>query len=179
MIKPLAVCGALAVFVIIIAVAFALSPSNSKLGVTAEQFKLLQPGMTQSETERVLHGPPRNVLGHTAIIWLPQASGRPNTAWIEPVSPAVDLFVREDKPIPKGGRQGLTVRAAQDYFPQITSKSGHQATWVSSTGLIAVYYGPDGKLQHKYISTVDELAPPSLGHWLASRPGMIRRSFGF
>jgi hypothetical protein len=176
MIKPLALCAAIAIFVVI-AMALALSPSKSKTGVTAEQFRLLQPGMTQSETERVLHGPPRNVLGHTAIIWVPQAAGRPKSAWIEPVSPAVDLFVREDKP--KGGRQGLTVQAAQDFFPQITSKSGHQAVWVTRTGLIAVYYGPDDKLQHKYISTVDELAPPSFGHWLASRPGMIRRSFGF
>jgi hypothetical protein len=178
MIKPVALCSALGIFVVI-AMVLALSPLKSKTGVTAEQFKLLQPGMTQAETERVLHGPPRNVLGHTAIIWLPQVAGRPISAWMEPVSPAVDLFVQEDKPIPKGGRQGLTVQAAQDFFPQITSKSGHQAVWVTRTGLIAVYYGPDGKLQHKYISTVDELAPPSFGHWLASRPGMIRRSFGF
>jgi hypothetical protein len=176
MTKPLALCGALAIFVVI-AVALALSQSKSETGATAEQFRLLQPGMTQAETERVLHGPARNVLGHTAIIWVPQAAGRPKSAWIEPVSPAVDLFVREDKP--KGGRQGLTVQAAQDFFPQITSKSGHQAVWVTRNGLIAVYYGPDGKLQHKYISTVDELAPPSLSDWLASRPGMIRRSFGF
>jgi hypothetical protein len=176
MIKPLALCGALAILVVI-AMVLARSPSKSKTGVTAEQFRLLQPGMTQAETERVLHGPPRNVLGHSAIIWLPQAAGRPKSAWIEPVSPAVDLFVREDKP--KGGRQGLTVQAAQDFFPQITSKSGHQAVWLTNTGLIAVYFGRDGKLQHRYISTVDELAPPSLGDWLASRPRMIRRSFGF
>jgi hypothetical protein len=164
-------------FCVVIAMVLALSPSKSKTGVTEEQFRLLQPGMTQAETERVLHGPPRNVLGHTAIIWVPQASGRTKSAWIEPAYPAVDLFVREDKP--KGGRKGLTVQAAQEFFPQITSERGHQGVWITSAGLIAVYFGRDGKLQHKYISTVHEFVPPSLGDWLASRARMIRHSFGF
>ncbi len=160
----------------LVAVVLALLPFGSRPGVTREHFKLLKPGMTQADAERLLHGPPRNDLRYTAIIWVPQAAGRPISAWIEPVSPAVDLFSRED--LPKGGRQGLRVTPAVDFFPQVTPKDGHQGVWVTRTGLIAVYFGRDDRLQDKYISMIDELAPPTVADWLASRPMMIRRSLG-
>ena len=173
--KSILFCVAVAVLAAV-AAALALLPSKSRPGVTQEHFKLLQPGMTQAEVERLLHGPPRNDLKYTAIIWVPQATGKRISAWIDPVSPAVDLFVRED--VPKGGRQGLRVTPAVDFFPQVTSKDGRQGVWVTRTGLIAVYFGPNGRLQNKYVSMVDEMAPPSLAGWLASRPRMIRRSLG-
>jgi hypothetical protein len=173
--RKLSFCVAVAVLAVVAAV-LALLPSKSRPGVTQEHFKLLRPGMTQAEVQRLLHGPPRNDLRHTAIIWVPQATGKRISAWIEPASPAVELLVRED--VPKGGRQGLTVTPTLDFFPQVTSKDGRQAVWVTRTGLIAVYFGPDGRLRNKYISMVDEMTPPSLAGWLASRPRMIRRSLG-
>jgi hypothetical protein len=53
-----------------------------------------------------------------------------------------------------------------------------QDLWITSAGLIVVYFGPDGRLQHKYNSTVHEIVAPSLINWLSSRPRMIRQSFG-
>ena len=51
--------------------------------------------------------------------------------------------------------------------------------WNTTTALIAVYFGEDGRLQQKYQSTVHESVRPSVIDWLASRPRMIRRSLGF
>ena len=51
--------------------------------------------------------------------------------------------------------------------------------WIAKAGLIAVYYGGDGRVQGKYLSVVDEAVPPSVFDWLASRPAMIRRSLGY
>jgi hypothetical protein len=158
----------------VIAMVLVLPPSNP--GVAQEHFELLKPGMTQAEAEHLLRGPPRNALRYPAIIWLPQATGGRISAEIAPVSPAVEFFTKEE--IPKNGRQGLWITPAVDFFPQITPKSGHQVVWITRTGLIAVYFGRDGRLQHKYISMVDERVPPSVTDWLASRPRMIRRSLG-
>jgi hypothetical protein len=65
-----------------------------------------------------------------------------------------------------------------DFFPDETPKGGFQALWVTKERLIAVYFGPDGRLQQKYSSTVDEGGPPSVMDWIASRPRMIVRSLG-
>ena len=55
-----------------VAVALVLLPFKSRPGVTQEDFKLLQPGMTHAEVERLFHGLPRNDLQHKAIVWAPQ-----------------------------------------------------------------------------------------------------------
>jgi hypothetical protein len=159
-----------------VAAALALLQPRSKPGVTEGHFKLLKPGMMRADVEHLLHGPPRNDLGHTAIVWVPRAAGKRVSAWFEPASPAADILVRED--LPKGGRMGLTATPIHDFFPGVATKGGHQALWVTGTGLIAVYYGRDGSLQGKYFSGVDEHVPPSLTDWLASRPRMICRSLG-
>ena len=151
-----------------------LLPPN--LEVTRERFELLKPGMTQAETERLLNGSPRNNLRYHAIIWLPQASGKPVSAHIAPDSPAPEFFVREEKP--KNSRQQTRNTAALDFFPQVAAKNGHQALWITRAGLIAVYFGPDGQLLHKYNSTVHEYVAPSVINWLSSRPKMIRQSLG-
>lgn len=158
-------------------VVLALLPFKPRPGVDRRDFELLQAGMMQGQAERLLHGPPRNDLGHTATVWLPRADGRRISAWIEPVSPAVEILVRED--IPKGGRRGLTVKPSDDFFPETSMKDGRQEVWVTSTGLIAVFFGRDGVLLYKYMSTVHESAPPSALDWIASRPRMIRQSLGF
>jgi len=147
-------------------------------GVTREHFEKLRPGMTQADVERLLHGPPRNDLGHTAMVWIPKATGGRVSARIKPDTPAIEILVKED--VPTGGRQDLTVASSVDFFPKTASgNNGRQAVWVTKTGLIAVDFGPDGKLKDKYTSTVDELVPPSFMSWIASRPMMIRRSLGF
>jgi hypothetical protein len=64
------------------------------------------------------------------------------------------------------------------YFPGATPEQGHQAVWFTETGLIAVYFGQDGRLQRKYFSTVHVTRPPTAFDWFASRPGMLRRSLG-
>jgi hypothetical protein len=155
---------------------FVIALLPPKLEVSPECFELLKPGMTQAETERLLNGSPRNNLRHRAIIWLPQASGKPISAHIAPDSPAPEFFVREEKP--KNSRQQTRNTAALDFFPQVKAKIGRQDLWIARTGLIAVYFGPDGRLQHKYNSTVHESVTPSVINWLSSRPRMIRQSFG-
>ncbi len=145
-------------------------------GVTQEHSKLLQQGMTRAEVERLLEGPPRNELRYHAVVWLPQAAGRPISAEIAPTSPAVDVLVREDRP--KNIRQPVR-SSSLDFFPQESGMGGNQVVWVTGECLIAVYFTQDGRLRHKYVSTVDESVPPSVVDWLASRPRMIRRSLGF
>ena len=162
--------GVSAVILAVIAVVLALRPSKG--GVTQEHFELLKPGMPQAEVEHLLYGPPRNDLRYPAIIWLPQATGKRISAEIAPVSPAVELFGREE--IPMNGRPGISVTPAVDFFPRETPKSGHQAVWITRTGLIAVYFGQDGGLLHKYSSTVHEPVPPSVMSWV-SRPRLIRQ----
>jgi hypothetical protein len=168
-------CGVFALL-LLVGTLVALLPFKFQRDVRQEHFKLLQPGMTQAEAGVLLHGPPRNDLRYPAIIWLPQATGKPISARIGPASPAVEFIVREDRP--KNAPQPASA-SALDFFPQEAAKDGNQAVWVTRTGLIAVYFGHDGKLRHKYISTVHESVPPSVMDWLASRPTMIRRSLGF
>jgi hypothetical protein len=175
--KKIPIFVATALLAVALLAVFALRTFQARPGLTQEDFQRLQPGMTQADAERSLYGPPRNDLADTAIIWMPQASGQRVSARIEPDSPAVRLFVRED--IPKGRRRGPSVTPAVDFFPQVTSKKGHQGVWVTSSGLIALYFGPDGRLQHKYHSEVDVQTTPSITNWLASRPRMIRQSLGF
>src|SRR4051794_760296 len=157
----------------VMATVLALLSSTSDRGVTPDDLELLKPGMTQSEVEHLLHGPPRNGLKYRSIIWLPQATGKRISAEIAPVSPPVYFFLKEEKP--NNGRQSgwITITPATDFFPQITAKNGHQGLWITRTGLIAVYFGQDGRLQHKYTSTVGESGPLTVVDWLASRPKMI------
>ena len=157
-------------------VVFALRPFQSRPDVGPEHFERLRPGMTREEVEHLLDGPPRNALRYRALVWLPQVAGRPISAEIAPDSPAVEILVREDKPT--NARQPARP-ASLDFFPQETGRDGHQAVWITRATLVAVYFGPDGRLRHKYNSTVHESVPPSVIDWLASRPRMIRRSLGF
>ena len=156
---------------------FALLASRSHRGVTRDDFERLEPGMARAEVERLLHGPPRNDLRYSSIIWLPQAAGKPISQRIDPVSPAVELFVHEERP--KNSPQPVRNTSALDFFPQETAKNVHQAVWITRTGLIAVDFGPDDRLRQKYSSTVHESVPPSLINWPASRPRMTRRTRGF
>jgi hypothetical protein len=172
--NKLLICSTLALSLAV--VVFAPRPFQSKLDVRPEHFERLQPGMTRAAVERLLDGPPRNGLRYGAIVWLPQAAGRPISAEIAPDSPAFEFLVRESKP--KNARPPGRP-ASLDFFPQETGRDGHQAVWVTRARLVAVYFGPDGRLRHKYTSTVDESVPPSVIDWLASRPQMIRRSLGF
>jgi hypothetical protein len=105
-------------------IAFVIALLPPKLEVTRERFELLIPGMTQAETETLLNGSPRNNLRYPASIWLPQASGKPISAQIAPDSPALEFFVREEKP--KNSRQQAQNTAGLDFFPQHTAKIGHQ-----------------------------------------------------
>jgi hypothetical protein len=163
--------------VAVVAVVLAVLSSRSHRGVTQEDFDRLAPGMTQAEVERLLDGPPRNDLRYSAIIWLPQATGKPISHEIDPVSPAFEIFSHEEKP--KNRPQRVRSTSALDFFPQETAKDGHQAVWITSTGLIAVDFGPDGRLRQKYSSTIHEHVPPSLINWPAPRPKTSRRSRGF
>jgi hypothetical protein len=178
--KPKRLVCVIAIAVLgVMATVLALLPSMSDRGVTPEDAELLKPGMTQPEVERLLHGPPRNGLKYRAIIWLPQATGKRISAEVAPNIPPVYFFLKEE--IPNNGRRSgwVTVTPSTDFFPQITAKHGHQGLWITRTGLIAVYFGQDGRLQHKYTSTVGETGPLTVVDWLASRPRMIRRSLGF
>jgi hypothetical protein len=171
----LRILGVLAALSLVVVV-LALRPLKSRPDIGLEHFERMRPGLTRAEVEHLLGGPPRNALRYRGLVWLPQATGRPISAEIAPGSPAVDLFVREDRP--KGARQPAEP-ASLDFFPQETGKDGHQAVWITRATLMAVYFGSDGRLRHTYSSTVHESVPPSVIDWLASRPRMIRRSLGF
>jgi hypothetical protein len=173
--KPL-ICVSLAIAALVAMVTF-YALHQPRRGVTKERYDLLKPGLMEAEVQRLLYGPPRNDLSYPAIIWLPQATGKPISAELAPATPAVEFFSREDRP--NNRRQGPLMTSALNFFPREAPTNGHQAVWITRTGLIAVYFGEDGKLRHKYTSRVFEAVPPSVLHWLASRPTMIRRSLGF
>jgi hypothetical protein len=168
---------ALIAAVFVVSVASALFWWRAKPGVGQEHFDRLKSGMTRQEAESLLFGPPRNDLRHPAIIWLPQATGKRISARIAPESPAIEILLREDKPT--NVRQEMRDATSLDFFPQASTKDGCQAVWITRTGLIALYFGHDGRLRHKYSSTVDEPTPPSVLDWLATRPSAILRSIGF
>ncbi len=147
---------------------FALRASRSRPGVTHEDFERLRAGMTQAEVEETLFGPPRNDLRYAAIVWAPRASGPPVSAEIAPAAPAIEWFAKEDKPA--NVRRGVLVASAINFFPRETSTSGRQAVWVTRTGLVAVYFGDDGRLVHRYSSKVYETTAPSVFDRFASRP---------
>jgi hypothetical protein len=160
--------SAVLVIAAFVAVIFLVLPQRSRRGVTYEQYNLLQPGMTEAEAERLLYGPPRNDLRYAAIVWLPQANGPAISAEVAPTTPAVDFFSREDRP--KNGRQQPRAISTLDFFPRQSSKDGHQSVWITRTGLIAVYFGNDGRLEHKFTSRVYEPTPPTLLGRVALRP---------
>jgi hypothetical protein len=173
--KRLAILGVFAAFALVVA-ALALRTSDSNPDLDLGQFERLQPGMTQAEVEQVLGSPPLNVLRYRALIWLPQPGGRTISAEIAPESPVVEFPVREDKP--KNAVQPQQADSI-NFFPQETGEDGDQAVWIGRRTLVAVYFGPDSRLRHRYSSTVQESVPPSVMDWLASRPQIIRRSLGF
>jgi len=160
---------------IVVAVVFALLPRPR--GVTRAHFKLLRTGMTQAEVEHLLLGPPRNELKNPAIAWIPQPNGKLRSGEVGPWfrNPTVVFSVFS------GGRplNDVTQKPREySYFPGTTPEQGHQAVWVTESGLIAVYFGQDGRLQQKYFSTVDVARPPTVIDWVASRPRMVLRSLG-
>jgi hypothetical protein len=155
-------------------VVFALQPRSE--GISQAEFERLRPGMTQTEVEGVLYGPPRNETKFDAIIWAPHEDGKRRSAFVGPGTPSIEFLVAEshrDRPPNEVAR-----KKAQElsYFPGKTPEQGHQAVWMTETGLIAVYFGKDGRLQQKYFSDVDVSRPPNLIDWFASRPRMIRQS---
>jgi hypothetical protein len=172
--KRLAILGVFGAFALGVA-ALALRTSESNRDLDLGHFERLQPGMTRVEVEQVLGSPPLNVLRYRALIWLPQPGGRSISAEIAPGSPVVEFPVREDKPKNALQQQADSI----NFFPQETGKDGDQAVWIARRTLVAVYFGPDGRLRHSYSSTVHESVPPSVMDWLASRPQVIRRSLGF
>jgi hypothetical protein len=162
---------ALPALLILVAVVFALLPRSE--GVTKAQFELLKPGMTQTEVERLLHGPPRNGIKFDAVVWEPHADGKRRSAFVGPGTPGVEFLVSRDRP-----PNEVAPKKAQElsYFPGTTPERGNQAVWITETGLIAVYFGPGGRLEQKYFSEVDVSRPPTVLDWLGSRPRMIRQS---
>ena len=167
-------CSVFAAVTLVVLVS-ALRPLRSRSSVTQEHFDFLRPGMMRAEVERLLDGPPRNGVRYPAIIWLPQATGRPISAEIGPALPAIELFAREDRPKNAPPR---VQPSALNFFPLETRTHGSQAVWNTTAALIAVYFGEDGRLRQKYYSTVHESVRPSVIDWLVSRPRMIRRSLG-
>lgn len=168
--------GALLTVLMLAAVVFALRPRPR--GVTLADYQRLRPGMTSAEVEQWLHGPPRNDLEYRALVWLPHADGKRRSADIAP-GPA-DLGFRVSEHFRSRSPKEVPPRNASDhwYFPGMATERGHQAVWITDAGLVAAYFGQDGRLQRTYFSTVDVTRPPTLIAWLASRPRMFRNSLG-
>src|SRR5262245_52220508 len=140
---------ALGAFAVIV---FALRAPRSD--ITQADHDRLRTGMTRVETERMLHGPPRNDVRRAVIVWVPQGGGKRISAELGPGDPSID------------------------FFPETLSDGGDQLIWITETGLIAVYFGQDGRLMQTYFSTVHVLDSPTVLDWLATRPGMVRSSLG-
>ena len=143
---------ALFVIMTLAAVILAIYPKPSH-PLDQQHFQQLRTGMSKTEVETILHGYSRTEV-QRAIVWLPQNSGQ-----------KISHKVETDSPTP-------------DFFPGAPGSDGYQKLWLTETGLIAVYFGPDDELQRKYFSTVHSLGPPTIKDWLASRPGSIRQSLG-
>src|SRR5258708_23705622 len=80
-VRRFSICALLALC-IFAAVVLALLPRSKDL--TRAQFNLLKPGMTQTEVEHLLYGPPRNDVKYPAIAWIPQRSGMPVSGNVGP-----------------------------------------------------------------------------------------------
>jgi hypothetical protein len=143
---------ALFVIMTLAAVTLALLPSALR-PLTQLHFEQLKTGMNKAEVESLLHGYARNEV-RTAMVWVPQSSGQ-----------QISYKVESEFPTP-------------DFFPDASKVEGYQRLWITETGLIAVYFGPDDKLQRKYFSTVHPMGPPTINDWLVSRPDAIRQSLG-
>ncbi len=134
--------------------------------------------MTKAEVESMLHGPPRDDVPYSAIIWVPDADGTRRSAAIAPGSPGAGFYVSErfrDRPrnevAPKDG-------SALTYFPLKAAEHSRQAVWIGEKGLIAVLFGHDGRLKQKYFSNVYVTRPPAVFEWLDLRPRTIRNRLG-
>jgi hypothetical protein len=143
---------ALFVIMTLAAMILALLPSASR-PLDQTHFNRLKTGMNKAEVETLLHGSARNEISR-AMIWIPQNGGGRISHLIESESPAAD------------------------FFPDAHQARGYQRLWITKTGLIAVYFDPDDKLQREYFSTVHPMGPPTITDWLASRPNSIRQSLG-
>jgi hypothetical protein len=91
-----------------------------------EHFDLIHEGMTRTEVEDVLGGPPRNECPDRVIVWVPR-DGKRVSAELKP-GPVTERF-----------------------FPD---EDGEEAVWVGRACLIAGRFGDDGRLKEKYVSDV-------------------------
>jgi hypothetical protein len=143
---------ALFVIMTLAAVTLAFLPSASR-PLSLRHFEQLKTGMNKAEVETLLHGYARNEI-RRAMVWVPQSSGQQISHKVEPEIPTAD------------------------FFPDASKSEGYQRLWITETGLIAVYFGPDDRLKRKYFSTVHPMGPPTIRDWLASRPAEIGKSLG-
>jgi hypothetical protein len=164
--------GALCTIVFVVGVVFALSPRSRD--VMQADFNLLKPGMTQPEVEHLLHGPPRNNLKYPGIAWIPQPDGKLLSGEVGPWFRNPTVVFRGNRPLNDVAQKPREYA----YFPGTTAEPGHQTVWITEAGLIAVYFGRDGRLQRKYFSTVAVARPPTALDWFASRPRAVRKSLG-
>jgi hypothetical protein len=98
----------------------------------------LAEGMTRREVEALL-GRPRNGCGGGATVWVR----------------------RDGKLVSADLRRDLT---EMTFFPD---QAGGEAAWASEAGLIAVRFGPDGRLQARYFSEVHLDGGPTVRQGLA------------
>jgi hypothetical protein len=134
------------------AIVFASLPSPSR-PLTQRHFAELEFDMSKAEVEALLGGSARNEI-RRAMIWVPNGVGRQISYQVEPKLPSVDFFRNDPK------------------------RNGYQKVWITETGLIAIYFGPDDRLRLKYFSSVHTMGPPTIMNWLLSRPAEIRKSLG-
>lgn len=142
---------ALLIWIAAVAIALALLPDRNDL--TKQDFLKLRPGMSFGQVEARLKGEPRRDIPR-ATVWVPRESGGD-----------ISMMFESRTPMP-------------DFFPGRGVDGGYQAVWVTRTGLIAAYFGPDNRLQRKFFSSVHQLGPPTLADWMASRPREIAHSLG-
>jgi hypothetical protein len=104
-----------------------LLPLTVESKINPTQIQAVAVGMTRTEVEQLLGGPPRNECTGPVDIWVRRDGGL-RSAGIDP------------------GQAGIR------FFPE--AAPGAEAVWVGDEGLIAVRFGLDGRVQEKHVSNV-------------------------
>jgi hypothetical protein len=116
----------------------ALGPLLRDSQLDREHFEALRVGMTRSEVEGILGGPPRNECPAPAAVWV-RRGGKLQSAGIDPGAIAVQIIADE--------------AGAED---------DQELVWMGEAGLIAARFGGDGRLREKYFSPVQSAGRPGL-----------------
>ena len=113
--------------------------------ITNERFKSLESGMTQGDIEQILGGSARNECDGPIMAWMPRGDTL-NSVRINPGKPGAVFFLNTEYP-----------------------DGDFELVWLSETGLIAVLFDEQGRLNEKHFSNVNVMDRPTVADWIRTR----------